>query len=277
MLSPTRELAIQIAEQFEALGADIGVRCAVLVGGIDMMAQAIALGKRPHIIVGTPGRVVDHLSNTKVGCAAGKAVMCHTVPLQADAFTWTSQAIAQGRGLHVTPRGGFSRMAFSTVQRSYIMAQTCMNMEDITKGLLEGSKRCQSCEQPLLSGGHMLKGLLIAPQGFSLKSLKHLVLDEADRLLNMDFEQEIDQILKVSSPSNPVRSCGNLVAIISAIVVVAACRGTCKALHCGNHSSGIGQSSIQELEGWQCAQVDQQQSLRLDRKACQASGHHACA
>ena len=66
VLSPTRELAIQIAEQFEALGSDIGVRCAVLVGGIDMMAQAIALGKRPHIIVGTPGRVVDHLSNTKV-------------------------------------------------------------------------------------------------------------------------------------------------------------------------------------------------------------------
>ena len=70
VLSPTRELAIQIAEQFEALGSDIGVRCAVLVGGIDMMAQAIALGKRPHIIVGTPGRVVDHLSNTKVPLAA---------------------------------------------------------------------------------------------------------------------------------------------------------------------------------------------------------------
>lgn len=39
VLSPTRELAIQIAEQFEALGAGIGVKCAVLVGGIDMMAQ----------------------------------------------------------------------------------------------------------------------------------------------------------------------------------------------------------------------------------------------
>eukprot|EP00195_Chlamydomonas_chlamydogama_P017452 CAMPEP_0202915222 /NCGR_PEP_ID=MMETSP1392-20130828/65101_1 /ASSEMBLY_ACC=CAM_ASM_000868 /TAXON_ID=225041 /ORGANISM="Chlamydomonas chlamydogama, Strain SAG 11-48b" /LENGTH=392 /DNA_ID=CAMNT_0049607155 /DNA_START=25 /DNA_END=1200 /DNA_ORIENTATION=- len=98
ILSPTRELAIQIAEQVEALGAGIGVKTAVLVGGIDMMAQAIALGKRPHIIVGTPGRVVDHLSNTK---------------------------------------------------------------------------------------------------GFSLKALKHLVLDEADKLLDMDFEQEIDQILKV--------------------------------------------------------------------------------
>ena len=30
---------MQIAEQFEALGASIGVKCAVLVGGIDMMAQ----------------------------------------------------------------------------------------------------------------------------------------------------------------------------------------------------------------------------------------------
>jgi ATP-dependent RNA helicase DDX47/RRP3 len=73
VLSPTRELAIQIAEQFEALGSGIGVRCATLVGGIEMMAQTIALAKRPHIIVGTPGRVVDHLSNTKVLlCPAAK-------------------------------------------------------------------------------------------------------------------------------------------------------------------------------------------------------------
>lgn len=45
--------------------AGIGVKCCALVGGIDMMAQAIALAKRPHVLVGTPGRVVDHLSNTK--------------------------------------------------------------------------------------------------------------------------------------------------------------------------------------------------------------------
>lgn len=98
VLSPTRELAIQIAEQIEALGSGIGVKCVVVVGGVDMMAQAIALAKRPHILVGTPGRLLDHLSNTK---------------------------------------------------------------------------------------------------GFNLRALKYLVLDEADRLLNMDFEQEIDEILKV--------------------------------------------------------------------------------
>ena len=39
VLSPTRELASQIAEQFECLGKDIGVKCAVLVGGMDMTSQ----------------------------------------------------------------------------------------------------------------------------------------------------------------------------------------------------------------------------------------------
>ncbi|TYJ07776.1 hypothetical protein E1A91_A11G029600v1 [Gossypium mustelinum] len=36
-----------------------------LVGGVELMQQQIALGKQPHIIVGTPGRLMDHLTNTK--------------------------------------------------------------------------------------------------------------------------------------------------------------------------------------------------------------------
>ncbi|KAM0824615.1 hypothetical protein ACQ4PT_070077 [Festuca glaucescens] len=65
VLSPTRELAIQIAEQFEALGSAIGLVCAVLVGGVDRMKQVISLAKRPHIVVATPGRLLDHLTDTK--------------------------------------------------------------------------------------------------------------------------------------------------------------------------------------------------------------------
>lgn len=65
VLSPTRELAIQICQQFEALGAGIGVKCAALVGGLDQVQQGIILAKRPHILVATPGRLLDHLSNTK--------------------------------------------------------------------------------------------------------------------------------------------------------------------------------------------------------------------
>ncbi|KAF7118552.1 hypothetical protein CNMCM5793_008082 [Aspergillus hiratsukae] len=65
VLAPTRELALQISQVVEDLGALISVRCAVLIGGVDMVSQAMALGKKPHIIVATPGRLLDHLEHTK--------------------------------------------------------------------------------------------------------------------------------------------------------------------------------------------------------------------
>jgi ATP-dependent RNA helicase DDX47/RRP3 len=65
VLAPTRELAYQISQQFESLGSAMGARCTVIVGGMDMPAQAIALAKRPHIVVATPGRLMDHLEKTK--------------------------------------------------------------------------------------------------------------------------------------------------------------------------------------------------------------------
>ncbi len=49
VLAPTRELSLQISEHLAALGSGIGVRTAVLVGGLDMVAQAAALAKKPHI------------------------------------------------------------------------------------------------------------------------------------------------------------------------------------------------------------------------------------
>ncbi|XP_036360192.1 probable ATP-dependent RNA helicase DDX47 isoform X2 [Octopus sinensis] len=97
VLTPTRELAFQISEQIEALGAAISIKCAVIVGGVDMMTQALVLAKKPHIVIATPGRLVDHFENTK---------------------------------------------------------------------------------------------------GFNMKALKYLVMDEADRILNMDFTDDIDKILQ---------------------------------------------------------------------------------
>jgi ATP-dependent RNA helicase DDX47/RRP3 len=56
---------MQIAKHFEGLGAIIGVKCAVIVGGMDSMVQAIALAKKPHIVVASPGKLLEHLENTK--------------------------------------------------------------------------------------------------------------------------------------------------------------------------------------------------------------------
>eukprot|EP00897_Mesotaenium_endlicherianum_P007253 jgi/Mesen1/6556/ME000334S05894 len=63
VVTPTRELAIQIAEQFRALGSGLHLRDAVVIGGMDMTAQALALAGRPHVVVATPGRLLDHLDS----------------------------------------------------------------------------------------------------------------------------------------------------------------------------------------------------------------------
>jgi ATP-dependent RNA helicase DDX49/DBP8 len=60
-----RELAFQIAEQLVVLGSPLNARTAVIVGGMDMIAQAIELDNRPHVVVATPGRLVDHLRNSR--------------------------------------------------------------------------------------------------------------------------------------------------------------------------------------------------------------------
>ncbi|KTW26172.1 ATP-dependent rRNA helicase rrp3 [Pneumocystis carinii B80] len=65
VIAPTRELAYQISDQFSALGSNLGLKSVVIVGGMDMVSQAIALNKKPHIVVCTPGRLQDHLENTK--------------------------------------------------------------------------------------------------------------------------------------------------------------------------------------------------------------------
>ena len=65
VIAPTRELAFQISQQFESIGSAMGVRCATIIGGVDIQSQKIALAKKPHVIVATPGRLLEHLEETK--------------------------------------------------------------------------------------------------------------------------------------------------------------------------------------------------------------------
>ncbi|XP_022986070.1 DEAD-box ATP-dependent RNA helicase 36-like isoform X2 [Cucurbita maxima] len=57
VITPTRELGYQLAEQFRALGSGLNLRCSVVVGGMDMLNQTQSLLKRPHLVIATPGRV----------------------------------------------------------------------------------------------------------------------------------------------------------------------------------------------------------------------------
>lgn len=65
ILTPTRELAFQIHQVVQALGSSMGATSCCIVGGVDRTSQAIALARNPHVVIATPGRLLDHLRDTK--------------------------------------------------------------------------------------------------------------------------------------------------------------------------------------------------------------------
>jgi len=63
---PTRELALQVNEALENIGRSFGLKTAVLIGGESINRQLMALRRQPHIIIATPGRLIDHLEQKTV-------------------------------------------------------------------------------------------------------------------------------------------------------------------------------------------------------------------
>lgn len=61
IILPTRELAIQVDEAIQKIGREFGIKTAVLIGGTPIRAQIRTLRENPNVIIGTPGRIIDHI------------------------------------------------------------------------------------------------------------------------------------------------------------------------------------------------------------------------
>jgi ATP-dependent RNA helicase DeaD len=70
VLVPTRELAIQVGDVLGRLAAARGLRLALLYGGRPLGAERVALARGPHLLVGTPGRTLDHLRQGSLSLGA---------------------------------------------------------------------------------------------------------------------------------------------------------------------------------------------------------------
>lgn len=66
VMTPTRELAIQVAEEIGKLTRFKGLRSLPIYGGQEIGRQIRALKKRPQIIIGTPGRLLDHINRKTI-------------------------------------------------------------------------------------------------------------------------------------------------------------------------------------------------------------------
>jgi ATP-dependent RNA helicase DeaD len=75
VIAPTRELALQVSRELQWLYADTGARIATCVGGMDAVRERRALQAGATIVVGTPGRLRDHLERGALDLSALKAAV----------------------------------------------------------------------------------------------------------------------------------------------------------------------------------------------------------
>lgn len=75
VVAPTRELALQVKRELEWLYAPAGVAITSCVGGMDIRTERRALERGAHIVVGTPGRLCDHIRRNAFDTSALRAVV----------------------------------------------------------------------------------------------------------------------------------------------------------------------------------------------------------
>src|SRR5690606_32512355 len=75
VIAPTRELAMQVQRELDWLFAVAGIRTATCVGGMDMRSERRALDRGAHLVVGTPGRLRDHITKGSLDLAGLRAVV----------------------------------------------------------------------------------------------------------------------------------------------------------------------------------------------------------
>ena len=75
ILLPTRELALQVDEVLQKIGRPLGLKTAVLIGGTPQYHQTQALRRNPHIVVATPGRLIDHLEQKTYSLSRVKIIV----------------------------------------------------------------------------------------------------------------------------------------------------------------------------------------------------------
>lgn len=75
VIAPTRELAIQVQRELDWLYAQTGIQTATCVGGMDMRKERRALERGAHLVVGTPGRLRDHITKGALDLSAIRAVV----------------------------------------------------------------------------------------------------------------------------------------------------------------------------------------------------------
>ncbi len=120
VILPTRELALQVDETFRKLGHALGFRTAVLIGGMSMGNQVRAIRERPHIVIATPGRLIDHLEQNLITLKAVKVLVLD----EADRMLDMGFAPQINKILAVVPRDRQTMLFSATMPQQIVKIAT---------------------------------------------------------------------------------------------------------------------------------------------------------
>ena len=135
VLAPTRELAVQITLELQKIASYTGVRVVAIYGGQSMNVQLDSLRRGAHVVVGTPGRTIDHIRRGTLGLDAVRFVVIDEADVMLDmGFIDDVDYI-----LSKTPRGRQMCLFSATMPRSIVqlsqryMADALMVMVDVNE------------------------------------------------------------------------------------------------------------------------------------------------
>lgn len=122
---PTRELAVQVEEALRQIGHDLNLRTAVLIGGEDIKKQLRALARNPHVVIATPGRLIDHLEQKTIRLTEVKILVLDEADRMLDmGFAPQLKRILQ----HVPPPSERQTMLFSATMPDQIVRIATQHM-----------------------------------------------------------------------------------------------------------------------------------------------------
>ena len=125
VLLPTRELALQVDEELHKIGRPLGLKTAVFIGGAAMSPQLNAIRRNPHIIIATPGRLIDHLNQKNLNLSDVKILVLD----EADRMLDMGFQPQIERILHAVPKDRQTMLFSATIPAQILqIAQTHMKL-----------------------------------------------------------------------------------------------------------------------------------------------------
>ena len=117
ILEPTRELAVQVQDEIFQIGRKRRLKAAVVFGGMPIDKQTITLKQRNHIVVGTPGRILDHMERENLKLDKVRYLVIDEADLMLDmGFLEDVEKIIKKTGKEQKPQ----MMLFSATMESHI-------------------------------------------------------------------------------------------------------------------------------------------------------------